>query len=77
MRKVFKDLAIGEKFSDGVSIAQRAIDTDMYEVLVKTTKSTAKVIDQIGYGNKRAVNSQRKYAPNKTVFTEKVGNYVL
>jgi len=77
MKRVFKDLAIGERFTDGIAKAQRKCDVDMYEVLVKTTKSIATVVEQIGYGNTRAVGDKRKYATLLGAFTGEAGGYVI
>ena len=64
MKKLFKDVQIGETFFT-------SFDGSAKMIYKKINKSTGECIDQEGYGNKRAIGGHYKFAPFKSV------NYVV
>ena len=69
MKRLFKDLKIGDKFHDGKSkgmgINLNVIKWIEYQ---KIDKSHAKVINQIGYGNSRMINTIKTFSPYSIIF---------
>ncbi|MFA7157540.1 MAG: hypothetical protein WC123_07650 [Bacilli bacterium] len=70
MKKLFKDLAIGETFHDGKSFGAGANKhIQMWMEYKKISKSQAECINQIGYGNTRGIGGKYPFAPFKTIWT--------
>ena len=69
MHITFSDIAIGSIFHTGKTrgIGNRA-EVEMYIKLQKIDKSTARVIEQIGFNNKRQVGDIRKFSAQTRVF---------
>ena len=70
MKKAFHSLKNGETFHIGKGYGIGACShIKMWEEFQKIDKSTAKIFKQVGYGNTRAVGSNRKFAPFVAVWT--------
>jgi hypothetical protein len=69
MSHLFKDLPVGYKFrtekSNGIGATKNIISWMEY---VKISKSKAECINQVNYGNTRAVGHVNPFAPYKTVY---------
>ena len=68
MRKTFSNINIGDKFNLGTYSAIYPYNEPQCLIYIKVDKSTAKCIDQQGYGNKRHVGSTAKLSTNKIVY---------
>ena len=58
---VFHKLNVGDQFTDSCM--------EMKLFLKKESKSTAIVVDQVGYGNTRQVGGLKQFSANSIVFT--------
>lgn len=69
MRKLFKDLQLGDKFHNGKSYGMGANSNILkWLEFEKISKSQAKVINQVNYSNTRLVGTIQSFGANCSVF---------